>query len=293
MNENPPPGRREIGISLFLLILLALAVRLPLIGEAPMMDELYHLFAAKSWLADGELAIADGTYTRASGYTKLVAAAFGLFGEHIEVLRMFGVIAATLTLLVMFFWTRTTAGMLAAWIAAMIFALWPDGIDISLVHRFYAPHGMLFFLGAIGVYLVVEKWDWWERGWLIALGIGAAIMFAMALALQKTTLIGICGVALWVGLVVGRPWFLMLNARGRRMALALGAVLGLVALTALALSDIAGGLLSAFRWTPEWAAASRNHFWFYHALLTLYYPTLWSLTGIAVLIAMAHRPRPV
>ncbi|MGI9418371.1 MAG: hypothetical protein ACR2RA_11095, partial [Geminicoccaceae bacterium] len=42
-----------------------------------------------------------------------------------------------------------------------------------------------------------------------------------------------------------------------------------------------------------WAAASRNHFWFYHALLTLYYPTLWSLTGIAVLIAMAHRPRPV
>ncbi|MGI9500799.1 MAG: hypothetical protein ACR2P3_12230, partial [Geminicoccaceae bacterium] len=72
-----------------------------------------------------------------------------------------------------------------------------------------------------------------------------------------------------------------------------GAVLGCIALVLLGLSGIGANLLEAFRWTPDWAAASKNQFWFYHALLTLYYPTLWSVTGIAVLIAMAYRPRPV
>ncbi|MGI9485794.1 MAG: hypothetical protein ACR2RF_07915, partial [Geminicoccaceae bacterium] len=293
MTESPPLARREIGISLLLLIVLALLVRLPLIGEAPMMDELYHLFAAKSWLTDGELTIADGTYTRASGYTKLIAFGFGLFGDHIEVLRMIGVIAAATTLIALFFWTRASAGAVAAWIAALFFCFWPDGISISINHRFYAPHGMFFFLGALSVYLLIEKWDWWERRSLIASGAIAALMFMLALALQKTTLIGVGGVALWVGLVVVRPWLIRLDPGRRWLAVAAGAVVGIAALALLAVSGIGGNLLGAFRWTPDWAAASKNHFWFYHAFLTLYYPTLWSVTGIAALIAMAYRPRPV
>lgn len=293
MTESQHLGRREIGISLVLLILLALLVRLPLIGEAPMMDELYHLFAAKSWLAEGELAIADGVYTRASGYTKLIALGFDLFGEHIEVLRMIGVIAAALSLIALFFWTRTVAGAAAAWIAALLFCFWPDGIAVSVNHRFYAPHGMLFLLGAIGVYLMIDKRDWWEKSTLIALGIGAAFLLALALLLQKTTLIGIAGVALWGSLIIGVPWLKSLETAQRWMALAAAAVLGVGAFAVLALSGIGAGLLDAFRWTPAWAAASQNQFWFYHALLTLYYPTLWSATGIGVLIAMAYRPRPV
>ncbi len=293
MIESPPLARREIGISLLLLTVLALLVRLPLIGEAPMMDELYHLFAAKSWLANGELTIADGVYTRAAGYTKLIALGFGLFGEHIEVLRMLGVIAATLTLIALFFWTRTSAGAIAAWIAAVFFCLWPDGISVSVNHRFYAPHGMFFFIGALSVYLLVEKWDWWERSSLIIAGALAALTFGLALALQKTTLIGIGGVALWAGLVVGRPWLIRLDPGRRWLAIAAGIVLGIAALALLALSGIGGKLLGAFRWTPDWAAASKNQFWSYHAFLTLYYPTLWSVTGIAALIAMAYRPRPV
>lgn len=293
MIESQPLTRHEIGISLLLLIILALLVRLPLIGEAPMMDELYHLFAAKSWLADGELTIADGIYTRAAGYTKLVALGFDLFGEHIEVLRMIGVIAATLTLIALFFWTRTSAGAVAAWIAALFFCFWPDGIDVSVNHRFYAPHGMFFISGALSVYLLVDKWDWWERGSLIATGVFAALMLALALALQETTLIGIGGVALWVGLVIGYPWMMRLNSGRRWLVVAAGIILGLAALALLALSGIGGKLLDAFRWTPDWATESKNQFWFYHVFLTLYYPTLWSVTGITVLIAMAYRPRPV
>ena len=293
MIESQPFERRHIVISLLLLIVLALLVRLPLISGAPMMDELYHLFAAKSWLAEGELTIADGEYTRASGYTKLIALGFDFFGEHIEVLRMLGVLAATATLIALFFWTRASAGAVAAWIAALLFCLWPDGIAVSVHHRFYAPHGMFFLLGALSVYLMVEQRDWWEKSTLIALGISAAVMFALALLLQKTTLLGIAGVALWVMLVIGQPWFIRQEPGRRWLAIAGLAVLGFGALALLALSGIGAGLLDAFRWTPDWAAASKNQFWFYHALLTLYYPTLWSVTGIAFLVAMAYRPRPV
>ena len=290
MIDSKPLGRREIGLSVLLLILLALSVRLPLISQGPMMDELYHLFAAKSWLMDGELTIADGVYTRAAGYTKLIAYGFGLFGEHIEVLRMIGVIAAVLTLVILFFWTRSQAGVVAAWAAALMFSLWPDGIDISVTNRFYAPHGMLFLLGAIGVYFIVQKWDWWERSTLIITGIGSALMFGLAFGLQDTTLIGIAALALWVSLVVGVPWLARLDPGRRWLALVGALLLGMAFLLLLTLSGIGAGLLDAFRWTPAWAASSKNQFWFYHALLTLYYPTLWSLTGIAVIVAMAYRP---
>lgn len=290
MIDSKPLGRREMAISALLLVLLALCVRLPLISQGPMMDELYHLFAAKSWLADGELTIADGIYTRAAGYTKLIAYAFGLFGEHIEVLRMVGVVSAVATLIILFFWTRSQAGSVAAWAAALMFCLWPDGIDISVTNRFYAPHGMLFLLGAIGVYFVIQKWDWWERSTLVAVSIGAALMFGLAFGLQDTTLIGIAAMGLWVGIVVGFPRLSRLDPGQRWMALTAAFLLGLAALGLLLFSGIGGGLLDSFRWTPAWAASSKNQFWFYHALLTLYYPTLWSLTGIATIIALAYRP---
>ena len=290
MMEIQPLGRREIGVSLIILTLLALVVRLPLIGQAPLMDELYHLFAAKSWLAYGELTIADGLYTRAAAYTKAIAFGFGLFGEHIEVMRMIGVIAGALTTLVVFFWTRSAGGAVAAWIAALLFCLWPDGITVSVSHRFYPLHGLFFFLGAISVYLIVVYRDDWALGWLIALGFGALGSFGVALALQDTTLIGIAGVFLWVMLGTGLPWLLSLSPDRRWLALLAMGTLGAGVLVLLAFGGAGAVLLDAFRWTPDWAASTRNQFWFYHGLLTLYYPTLWSVTGLAVIIAMAYRP---
>ncbi len=293
MIESQPLGRREIGISLFLLILLTLSLRLPLIGSAPMMDELYHFFAAKSWLAEGELAIADGVYTRASGYTKLIAFAFGLFGEHIEVQRMIGVIAAVATSLLLFFWARTAAGAVAAWIAALLFCFWPDGITVSVEHRFYPLHGLFFLGGAIGVYLTVAMRDEWGRSALIAVGIGAAVLLGLALALQEATLIGIAGIGLWLGLVIGLPWLSRLEPGRRWLVVAGATAAALAGLAFVVLSGIGGVLLDSFRWTPKWAAESRNEFWYYHAFLTLYYPTLWSISGIVAIVAMARRPQLV
>ncbi len=290
---SPRPARYEIWVGLLILTLLALLVRVPLIDRGPNMDELYHLFAAKSWLAEGELRIADGVYTRAEPYTKLVAWAFALFGESLEVMRMVGVIASGLTVIALFLWTRSVAGLVAAWIAALLFALWPDGIAVAVYNRFYAPHGLLFWLGAISVYLLIEQRAWWHRGWLLALAVAAVLCFAMATILQMTTLIGVAGVLMWVALVIGLPWLTMLDVRSRLLVIGALIVAGIAGLGFVIASPFGADLLDTFRWTPDWAAEYRNQFWFYHALLSLYYPTLWSLFGIAILVAMAYRPKPV
>ena len=51
--------------------LLALIVFVYLFGftleHSPVVDEMFHLLAARSWATDGTLAIADGEYTRAAG----------------------------------------------------------------------------------------------------------------------------------------------------------------------------------------------------------------------------------
>jgi hypothetical protein len=118
-------------------------------------------------------------------------------------------------------------------------------------------------------------------------------MFGLAYGLQDTTLIGIAALGLWGSLVIGVPWLVRLDPGRRWIAIAGAFLLGIAFLVLLVASGIGAGLLDAFRWTPAWAASSKNQFWFYHALLTLYYPTFWSLTGIAVIIAMGHRPRLV
>jgi hypothetical protein len=51
-------------------------------------------------------------------------------------------------------------------------------------------------------------------------------------------------------------------------------------------------LIDRYRSTPLFDAANRNHFWFYHQWLNLYYPTFWPLFPLAALAALASCPRP-
>jgi hypothetical protein len=71
-------------------------------------------------------------------------------------------------------------------------------------------------------------------------------------------------------------------------------VLAVVAVAILGLAQIwfPSELWHRYRWTPLFDAATRNHFWYYHQWLNLYYPTLWPLFPLAALAALALRARP-
>jgi hypothetical protein len=72
-------------------------------------------------------------------------------------------------------------------------------------------------------------------------------------------------------------------------------VLALIAITLLVsvpLVALAPEIIQAYRWTPLFDVPTRNHFWYYHQWLNLYYPTLWPLFPLAALAALASHPRP-
>ena len=115
----------------------------------------------------------------------------------------------------------------------------------------------------------------------------------LALHLQPTTLLGCVGLGLWLAGAIGLPWLRDPAVPARRKRLVL---LGLVAAGALVLlAAAATGLLADFwrsyRWTPLFNREQQDAFWFYHLWYTLLYPSLWPLTGLLALVAIAVHPR--
>jgi hypothetical protein len=72
------------------------------------------------------------------------------------------------------------------------------------------------------------------------------------------------------------------------------AAVALAALAALLVLQTGpgGDLLRQYRATPLWMAELSAPMWFYHLELLQDFPTLWSLTGLAVLVGLAWRPQP-
>ena len=284
-------SERSFWLAPVLLGALALAIRLPGLDHAALFDELYHLLAAQGWLAEGRLRIADGTYERTSLFTIFLAQWLALFGDSLVVARLPSLIAGVALVILVFLWTRTVAGNLAAVIAALFLALDPESVQISQFARFYALHALLFWLGAVGAYRLGTSPPA-APGPAVILAAGILMCFATALYLQITTLIGLVGVAAWSVVALGLPW-LAKSSSAARWSIAAGVLLlGGATLTILIESGVAAEFLALYRGTPLFQAENRDDFWYYHGFLVIYYPSLWPLLALAVVIGLAYRPRP-
>jgi hypothetical protein len=58
-------------------------------------------------------------------------------------------------------------------------------------------------------------------------------------------------------------------------------------------SGLAAKLLESYRGTPVFQAENRDDFWYYHGFLVVYYPSLWPLVALAVVVGLAYRPGPI
>lgn len=266
--------------------LIAFAVRLLQLDQPAQFDELYHLLAAKSWLADGELAIAEGIYDRTAWFTLAVAGWMAAFGESLEVARLSSVLAGTALVVAVFWWLRQVAGPLAAWLGALLLAFWPDGLVVSQLLRFYALQGLLFWLGAVLVYRQV-----WRGALEPGRALAAALLLAGACYLQQVSLIGLLGLGIWAALILGVPW--ARRAPRRHLAAALGGlVLAALAGTALLSGGLGTTLLAKYSSTALWNYARQDAFWYYHLQFLLDYAALWTFTAAALLIGLARHPGP-
>ena len=281
--------RLIIGLEALALFALALLVRVSDLNHAPIHDELQHLMAARSWAADGSFAIADGTYERGALYTALLATVYSGFDQSVSAARMLSVVLGSLWVVLLFLWARHNIGRTVAWVAALLFCLAPGAIFLSQYIRFYALHGVLFFIAAAVFFHVVERRP---RG--SALGIWVLIFLAAlgaAAHLQFTTLIGCVGLGLYA---LFRVFPDVAKATAALSAPRLWLAAGGTALAVLAAGAFILGvpqkLWEIYRWAPLWSSGGGPLR--YHWMMVDQYPILWATAPIAAIVVFSRRSLP-
>ena len=268
------------------LVAVAIATRLPGLGHTPLHDELYHVLAAKSLLANGTLELTAGAvpYTRGVPFTALVAAMFRLFGESFVTARIPSVVASVALTAALFMWVRRVSTRGSAWAAALLLCFYPYGILVAQFARFYALHALAFWVAAFAVYRLAEPGvPRATRAWL---GAGAVAALALATSLQQTTAIGVLGLAVFLAGVAGPGALAALRRHRHRGAIA-AAGLAVVALGWLVASKV--GLVYEvrflFKYVDVYNEQYRNAEAFYASVLYRDYGVLWPLFPAAALVA--------
>ena len=284
-------ARAWAAVELGLVGLLALAVRLVFLDHTPDIDEFNHVLAARSLIDDGTLSINGGEpYTRAWMFTYLVAAFFRVFGESLVVARLPAVLAGAGLVLLIFAWTRSVAGRLAAWTTAVLLCLAPVSLYLSQISRFYTLQALLFWCGVVTVYWLLSGSR--SRRQTIAATVGCLLAFGLALHLQILTIVGLGAVVLWSAVVGGPRAVRRLLASRFKVAIVLGTLaIALFAVVALAKTGAPAQALELMQQVDPWAEPHRGNVRFYHWLFEDQYTVFWSLFPVAALLALATVPR--
>jgi hypothetical protein len=272
----------------FLAACLLYAINL---DRLPHPDELYQILPAEGLLATGEPRLADGVYTRAYAQTWLIAQSIRLFGDSLPAARLSSVLGVAAAATLLFVWLRSTAGAGAAWLAAAGYALSPMAVDTAQFARIYGVQTGAFTLACVLAYAALAPGAGRRRPVLLALALPPLLL---AVHLQPTTLFGAAGLGLWGAGALGLPLLTdpAVPPGRKRATLAAAAALGVLALAGAWASGILGELWREYRSTPLFNQQNQNEFWFYHAWFSLLYPSLWPLTGVLMLAALAASPRP-
>lgn len=286
LSTSPPAaaGWLATGFVALLVFAAALISRTGMLDLPPIYDELYHLIPAMSWQETSTFAILDGTYERASIYTRLVVLGFDLAGERSTAAARFlpSVLPGALLVALVFVWTRLVAGWVAAAIVAVFTLFWPNGIEVSQYIRFYALHGLAFLLAAFAIYdAVTAQITRWVRMALLA---AAAVLLLFALKLQLMTLVGTLAIGIWVALVFGPTWLRMYH--WLRWVVLFGLLLVAGVLASGIFGETLQKLWTTYRWEP-WPAP--GDITFYHRNFRDNYPTFWPLFPFAALVALRTR----
>jgi hypothetical protein len=259
-------------------VLLALMAR-TVIDHMPLYDELLHVLSARGWLADGVPRIADGVYTRAGLFTRLVGLSMSSFGDTLVAARIPSLVAGMLLAFLVGAWTTLRAGWVAGAAATLVLCLVPATLQLSVFARFYTLHALVIFGVSAMAYEAIGP-DRTPRTRLV-LAIGALALLPLAWHLQSSTAIAVAAIALAVAAVVARDrWGIVSQALRRNpvvcaLALAVSIGLGLVLIVKL-------GLWDQLREVPSWAAWAADKPQYYFLRLAAEMPLLWPLVPLAV-----------
>jgi hypothetical protein len=286
-----PSLPRAAWLEATLLLLFALAWRLPGMFQEWAGDELYQVLAARQYLVDGTLSITGGEpYVRGEALTRVVAVLFSVLGESAFVARLPSLVCGGLAVAVLYLWLRSHGERLAAAVAALLLAVDPEIVKLSQMVRFYTPQILLFLIGVIAVAALVERRRNLPATLALA-AVGAASLF-FAYQLQIVTLIGISGLGLYVALVLGQPLIAAARAGLPGRLLLLLTVAAVVGAGVVAFrSGFVDELLFLATYTDQWGLESAQNLGFYVGRMLDGYPGLWTAFGLAAVLAATRQLR--
>ena len=262
-----------------------------ILEHPPEYDELLHILAARSLSETGLPAIADGLYTRAQGYTHLIAW-ITQFGENELVMArlpalFFGmIITAMLTI-----WVGLKVGVSAAVATAVIFVISPMTLNSSVLVRFYTAHTLvmsvllLFWLEAIGWRKTPTK--------AFVFVVVSFVLICLGLHLHDLTKITVvAGAAGLLAVFLYDYWFSIKSIVMRKPVFTL--LLTLVAMMALVLVFIQFDAMTLLRGSiPMWSVNKAYNFAFYLSALSVHLPFFWPLFPLMAILAFFEKPRIV
>jgi hypothetical protein len=287
--SNVPTDFVRLLAGTFAVALFAFLLRYIGMSHEPTWDELYHVLAARSWAENGTFAIADGEYTRAALFTRLIGIVTGWSDGSLDAIRLFCITIGTVLVLSVFLSVYTLVGRAEAYVVAFMLALMPGAIYLSQFIRFYSLHALLFWLASFGVYVLMTRPS--KLSTRAIVGGLAVALFVVAAELQKTTLIGLVAVAAGaVALSIPRliASFRLLDSRGRTRV-----VVGIILLAAAGILMLAGpfgNLVDSYRSASLWSTETNAGY--YVIRYRSIFGTLWTLFPLAVLYAVAVNWRP-
>jgi len=276
------------------LLLLAFSLRFAaLIGQPLFIDELYAHFAAAAWNDQGKLALYDGEYLRASGFTKFIALITRGSGPNFFVERMPAAVAGALSVLVLFVWARRHIGLGAAAVAAFMLCIADVSLELSSYVRFYTLQG-LFVLAAVA--LVYEATAADASKLMRASGVLAVPLLIVAIHLHVLTYIAVLGILTWVSLDLVVRHRSLLWSRRRLVAIILAAGACFSVVTGVALwravwAPLFLPLINQYFDVAAWNLPRAHQYFYYFAAMMKSAPILLILFPISAAIAWLRAPR--
>ena len=261
------------------------------IDHPPLYDEMYHMLAAESWRATGELRILDGEYRRAPLFTKLVGLNANLCGPSLECARGISVAASVLLVFVVTVFAGTVMRPAVGFVAGLLLALNPAVITMSQFVRFYSLHALVFFVFAAMVFTLAAYWRRLSVWQTLSLASLALIILLFANHLQVLTQVGLLGAILGVATILAPD--IIGSLRRKNLWVVLFLVTTALAVFALGIFAIdVEGKFQALRSAPLWAQGREHEWFYYHHMLKRWYPVLWPMMAILVVLSVAQWPRP-
>lgn len=271
----------SLGLALLIILVAAVSTRTGLLGLPAQFDEFYHLLAARSWNATGQLSILDGIYDRGAVFTHGLALHLRVLGDDsLFSARLFALIFGAAVPVVLFAWVNHHAGWAVAGFAALFAVFWPGGIQEAQTVRFYSLHVLAILVGAVAVYEMFQAVGPRRVVWAV-LGL---VALALALSVQPAALIGIAAIGLWWALTRALPYIAASPARNWFLGLGIPA-----AILLLIAAHQVGFLQKAwdfYRWAPAHSEAMRDDILFYHRILLDSYGPFWAAFPLVLALAI-------